>query len=382
MIFGGGNLQQYLLKNARKKKLRTIVIDPDEKAFCRGKADVFKVVGGQDFEETLNVAKEFNVNGLITTSTDKPLVMMARVAKELKLPFYSVDTAINSTDKLRMKMIFIRNRIPCALGVEIRKASDYLGNFPVIVKPRDNSGSRGVFFCDDKAELENIFDEVMSFTKKDTVLVEEFIEGREFSIESLHHHGEHIVLQFTEKTTTHFPYNVELEHKQPADLNNGMKDKIRQIISKIGISFGFENCASHTELKITSLGEIKIIETSPRLGGDFITSHLVPLSTGINMESLLLDIAVGNSISSSERVDKASMAYFFHFHPGSLNVDLKRRLKILKTIKGVVDFEFSLRDGENIPIIKNSLDRYGHIIFQAENKEKLLKMKKEILELF
>lgn len=381
LIFGGGYLQQYLINNAKDKEFFTVVIDPDENAYCKNDADVFRVVNGQDFNATLKVAEEFNVDGIITAATDKPLVMMARIGEELRLPFFSVNTALISTDKSEMKRVFLSHGIPCAKGVEIKKADDYNGAFPIIVKPRDNSGSRGVFFCKNKKELESIFQKVTSYTKKETVLVEDFIQGDEYSIETLHYGGKHTVIQFTEKTTTPFPYNVELEHKQPAKLSSGKKDEIIELINKIGNAFQFMNCASHTELKITKNGNIKIIETSPRLGGDFITSHLVPLSTGINMESLLLDIATNNSFSIPVFKNEASMAYFFNFEPGKIYETLNNKFSSLRQLNGVVDFEFSLKEGERFPMIENSLNRYGHFILQAENRDKLEDLRKKIIKL-
>lgn len=366
LIFGGGHLQQYLVANAKEKNLITIVIDPDENAFCKEKADVFRVVDGQDFDATVSIAKEFNVEGLVTSATDKPLVMMARVAKELNLPFYSIETAINSTDKLRMKEIFTANGIPCAKGIEVRNADDYYGNFPVIVKPRDNSGSRGVYFCNDKHQLKSVFDDVKNFTNKKTILIEEFVEGKEYSVESIHYGGEDKIIQITEKITTEFPYNVELGHIEPAELDEQTKNEVSNIIKKISEAFKFKNCVSHTEFKINAKG-IKVIETSPRLGGDFITSHLVPLSTGINMEKLLINIALNSPLHNlNPTISKISAIHFFNFPQGI--IQYCGDLSPINNVKGVVEFNFNLETGDTISLIKNSLDRYGYIIVQTDNR--------------
>lgn len=378
LIFGGGKLQQYLINTAKKKGLFTIVIDPDKNAYCKDKADVFRVVGGQDYDATLSVAKEFEVKGVITSATDKPLVMMARVAEQLSLPCCSVSAAIASTDKLAMKKVFLENSVPCAAGVEIVDSIDYKGDFPVIVKPRDNSGSRGVFFCRSFKELESVVSEVSRHTKKNTILVEEYIAGQEYSIESLHWHGKTKVVQITKKTTSALPYNVELEHCQPAHLPSEVKLEVEKIISKIGDAFNFANCASHTEMKITPTGDIKVIETSPRLGGDYITSHLVPLSTGISMESLLLDI-VTNELTEIPKMDsKVAKVIFFTFQPGKKCGEIGSRLHVLESLKGVVDIEFNLSPFDTFPVIKNSLDRYGHVILQANSEDEMLELSSNV----
>ncbi|WP_297647016.1 hypothetical protein [uncultured Treponema sp.] len=108
LVFGVGELQKSIIKRAQLKGLYVVGIDPCADAFCKDDVDSFEVVGGQDFEGTLDVAKKYNISAIVTAATDKPLVMMARVAKELKLPFYSVETAQCSTDKYLMKQRFVQ----------------------------------------------------------------------------------------------------------------------------------------------------------------------------------------------------------------------------------------------------------------------------------
>ncbi len=367
MVFGVGELQESIIKRAKAMGLFVVGIDPCADAVCKDEVDAFEIVGGQDYEGTLAAAKKYNISAVVTAATDKPLVMMARVAKELGLRFFSEETAVWSTDKFQMKQRFIEGGIPCAKGrliSKIEEVKDFY--FPVIVKPRDNSGSRGVIYCNSAEELEKAMNEALHYSKMDTVLVEEFIEGQEYSIESLHYDGKSEVIQFTEKTTTEFPYNVELGHKQPANLNEEQKDNIRQLISKIADCMHFENCASHTELKINERG-IFIIETSPRLGGDYITSTLVPLSTGINIEDQLLNIALNNKVDvSTGRVNKASAVCFFNFPQGVVK-DVDSAINEVCFGSNIYTFELKLNVGDMVKQISSSLDRYGQFVVFGEN---------------
>lgn len=378
LVFGVGILQGSLIRRAQDMGLFVVGIDPCGEAYCRDVVDVFEVVGGQDFEGTMAVAKKYNVSAVVTTATDKPLVMMARVAKELGLRFFSEETAIVSTDKFLMKERFMANGIPCAKGKVIsteKDASDMV--FPVIVKPRDNSGSRGVKLCNNLQELEETIQEALDNSKKDTVLVEEFIEGREFSIEALHYDGKSEVIQFTEKKTTPFPYNVELGHIQPANISEEQKNQIRRIISLIGSALNFEYCPSHTELKINDRG-IFIIETSPRLGGDYITSLLTPLSTGINMEDQLLHIALGEHVDVTiGRIDRAAGVRFFDLPLGvvkSIHLDADKFL----SNSNIVDFSLDVKKGDRIKPITSSLNRYGQVIVKEDTFEDVRNMLDEI----
>ena len=370
LIFGVGELQKSIINRAKLMGLYTIGIDPFEDAVCKKEVDVFEVIGGQDYEGTLAVARKYNVAAVVTAATDKPLVMMARIAKELGLRFYSEETAIWSTDKYQMKQRFMEGGIPCARGRVIKSATEVLDlDFPLILKPRDNSGSRGVILCRNIEELSTAMNETLQYTRMDSVLVEEFIEGSEYSIESLHYNGKSEVIQFTEKRTTPFPYNVELGHIQPANLSEEHKKEICAIIAKIGKALKFENCPSHTELKINERG-IYVIETSPRLGGDYITSTLTPLSTGINMEDQLLHIALGEPVEYIPKYSQYSGIHFFSFETNGIVKAIPDKDFVLNW-PYVIDYSFKLKVNEHINQITSSLNRYGHIILQTGNRQSI-----------
>lgn len=371
LVFGVGELQRSIIRRAKLKGLFTIGIDPCADAVCKDEVDAFEIVGGQDFEGTCAVVEKYGVDAIVTAATDKPLVMMARVAEKYGFPFYSVETAQWSTDKYQMKQRFLEGGVPCARGrliAKVEEADDLY--YPLIVKPRDNSGSRGVKLCRNKEELQEAMQEALQYSHLDTVLVEEYIEGQEYSIEGLHYEGKSEVIQFTEKTTTEFPYNVELAHKQPANLTENQKNDIRELVSKIANCMHFENCLSHTELKINERG-IFIIETSPRLGGDYITSTLVPLSTGINMEDLLLHIALGEKVDTQTgRVEKASGVCFFCLPEGIVK-KIDPQINDVATWPGVYSFELKLKEGDEVHQITSSLNRYGEMIISADNRKGL-----------
>lgn len=371
LVFGVGELQISIITRAKAMGLFVVGIDPFEDAVAKDYCDAFEVVGGQDFIGTIDVAKKYKVSAIVTAATDKPLVMMARVAEELHLPFFSVETAEWSTDKFQMKQRFLEGGVPCARGRLIHNSEEAQDlYFPLICKPRDNSGSRGVKLCRDLTELDSCIKEALEVSKLDTVLVEEFIEGREFSIESLHYDGKSEVIQFTEKKTTEFPYNVELGHKQPANLTDDQRNQICDIISKIASCMHFDNCPSHTELKINERG-IFVIETSPRLGGDYITSTLTPLSTGINLEDQLLHIALGEPVDTTTgRVDKASAVCFFSLSEGKVKA-IDSRINEVSKWPNVHSFHLKLKAGDTVNKITSSLNRYGQFIVTSDSREEV-----------
>lgn len=367
LIFGVGPLQESIIGRAKNMGLYTVGIDPCSDAKCKDCVDAFEVVPGQDYEGHCSVVEKYGIDAIVTAATDKPLVMMARIAEKYGFPFYSVETAQWSTDKFQMKQRFMEGSVPCAKGRLVKSVSEVEDfEYPVIIKPRDNSGSRGVKLCRSKEELEASMSEAFEVSKLDTVLVEEFIEGPEYSIEGLHHDGKSEVIQFTEKKTTEFPYNVELEHIQPANISEENKQKIREIVTIIGKALNFENCPSHTELKINQRG-IYVIETSPRLGGDYITSTLTPLSTGVNVEDELLKIALGEKINPKPEAVQYSGVRFFAYEEGR-EVKHVPNSDFMNNWPYVAGFSFSLKKGDKVTRITSSLNRYGYFILTAGNQ--------------
>jgi len=178
-----------------------------------------------------------------------------------------------------MKQVFLENQIDCAFGILVSEAGE-IPKYPAIIKPLDNSGSRGVYYCSDKKDAEMHMLKAKLHTKQNKILCEEFLSGDEYSVESIHYNDFHHIVQITEKIISPFQYQVEMGHIAPAHLSEGIKKRIEEIVKRIALAFNYNHCAAHTEFKIKD-GKISVIETSPRLGGDFITSMLVPLSSGI-----------------------------------------------------------------------------------------------------
>ena len=383
MIFGGGMLQNSLIKTANNLGYYTIVIDPDPNALGKGESDEFIVVAGNDFERTFEIAKNNNIKGLVTTATDNPLLMMAEVAEKLNLAFSTKRSVNNTINKFKLKQIFVSNNIPCAKGVlanfseleEKLKQSEML--YPLIVKPIDSSGSRGVYYCSTKNELTNAYFDSVKYSNFDKVLIEEFLEGPEISIEALVQNDFLYIVQITDKTTTPFPYNVEMGHLQPSRFYRKYYDEIYQILSTAVKSLKLNDCALHPEMKITTNG-IKIVEIGPRLGGDFITSHLTPLSTGINIEEQLLKIAVGKKINIERIHNRFSAVLFFDFLQNKIS---KQKLEqiIEKVRDKISEFKIYYSEGTVLPTITNSLERHGHVVFSANSLEELLSVKERII---
>lgn len=378
LVFGGGPLQLSLIETAKKLGYYTIVIDPDDNAPGREIADIFFTVAGNDFDKTLEIAKQHNVKGIVTAATDKPILMMCRVAKELSLPFPSYDSCETVLNKAKFKKFLYENKLPHAKGISVVGEvlpETFNLQFPLITKPVTNSGSRGVIKVENQKELSTAVQETLLHSKNSKFLIEEYIEGDEISVEVLVQKAVVHIIQITDKIVSPPPYNVEMGHIQPSKYSY-LKENIKVLLQTIVNKSGLDNCALHPEMKVNN-DKITIIEIGPRLGGDFITSHLVPLSTSVNIEEQLINIALDIPVSYNIE-NKASMISYFNLPIGQKVVRNVYENEIRKIFSSIILYDMSLRIGDEIFLIKNSLDRYGHFIQFGENRDGLIILKKQI----
>lgn len=371
LVFGAGELQCSLINTIKRMGFRAVVIDPDPKAEGANLADVFISIAGDDYEGTRQIAIENNVIALVTSATDNPLPLMARLAEELGLRFPSYESVMAVLDKGRFKMLLIDNNIPCAKGksYSIDELPDYDSfEYPVIIKPNKNSGSRGVMKCINREELEAEALRVKQFCKDGKYIVEQYIEGDEISVEGLVINGKLEIIQITDKILGPPPYNVEMGHIQPSTYWP-RKAEIQDLLQRIISTSGLNHCAVHPELKINERG-IYIIEIGPRLGGDFITSDLVPLSTGIDIEQEMINTLLGKSIKLI-RDDHAAMIKYIALPEGTVVAKKFDEAYIKKSVPIVQRVKFYLNTGEIAGSVTNSLNRHGYLIASSESQSEL-----------
>ncbi len=362
LVFGAGELQCSLINTVKRMGFRAVVIDPDPKAEGAKLGDVFISIAGDDYEGTRSIALEHNVIALVTAATDNPLPLMAKLAEELGLRFPSYESVMAVLDKGRFKKLLLENNIPCAKGksFSIDELPDYDSlEYPVIIKPNKNSGSRGVVKCNNREELEAELLSVKQFCRDGMYIVEQYIEGDEISVEGLLINGKLEIIQITDKILGPPPYNVEMGHIQPSTYWP-RKAEIQDLLQRIISISGLNHCAVHPELKINDKG-INIIEIGPRLGGDFITSDLVPLSTGIDMEQEMINTLLGKRVRL-HRVEHASMIRYIALPEGTLVTKKLDVSCIKKLVLSVHKARFYLKLGEVARSVTNSLNRHGFLI--------------------
>ena len=245
--------------------------------------------------------------------------------------------------------------------------------FPLIVKPTDRSGSRGVEKVLVPVQLEEAISRARKESFEHKAIIEEFVTGREISVEAISNEGQHTILQITDKVTTGAPFFVELEHHQPSSLPENIKDRVRRVVLKALDALHVKNGASHAEFKIDEDGNIGIIEIGARMGGDCIGSDLVKISTGNNFVRMVIDVALGKKPTFAKNYKQKVAVIKFVFSKD----DYKKLEAISKKYKENLYYKSEMEDMDHE--IVDSSSRYGFYIFAFKDKDEYNKYFKGVL---
>ncbi len=375
MILGASILQLPAIKQAKAMGLDVVAVDMNPEAIGFKEDGIIKeVISTIDIPAVVEAAKRNKIDGVMTLASDMPMRSVAAVAKELGLVGISDDTALKATNKAVMRQALKDHGVPIPMFFKVSSSEEYAVaasrfHVPFIVKPADNSGSRGIYLIDnleDKRTISEAYAYSRQYSRNGDVVVEEYMRGPEVSVETLTVDGVCHVIQITDKLTTGAPHFVEMGHSQPTRLPAETVEKIRMVAIAANKAVGITNGPSHTEIIVTSDGP-KIVELGARLGGDCITTHLVPLSTGVNMVECCIKIALGEKPDIAHKFSKGSAIRYFHQHAGTIRSI--NGIEEAKAIDGVRQISIVHGVGEQITEVDSSGARMGFVIAQSDTAE-------------
>lgn len=372
MILGGGILQLPGIQQAKAMGLDVVVADMNPEAVGFAVPDVHReIVSTIDTPAVLEAARRHKIDGIMTLASDMPMRTIAVVAKELGLVGIDEQTAMNTTNKAVMRRCLYEHGVPVPKFFRIADEAALLTAYrefrgKVIIKPADNSGSRGVVQLPAAVDERTLL-EAYAYSKQSSrcgdVVLEEFMEGPEVSVESITVNGECHVVQITDKLTTGAPYFVEMGHSQPSALPADVREAIADVARRATYAVGIQNGPAHTEIMVTAEGP-KVVELGARLGGDNITTHLVPLSTGVNMVDCCIRIALGMAPDLQPKLSCGSAIRYVKNQHGVIRaID---GLDTAKQVPHVQQVSIVHGVGDTVGEIKSSVDRVGFVIAQAD----------------
>lgn len=379
MILGASILQLPAIEKAKEMGLEVIAVDmnPDAEGF-KVPGVIKEVISTIDTPAIIEAARRHRIDGIMTLATDMPMRSVASVAKEMGLTGIDEGTALRATNKAEMRKALKAYNVPVPRFFTASDESEYNEvvkqfSVPFIVKPVDSSGSRGIFEVTDITDqnmVRKAYDYCKPYSKTGDVIVEEYMSGPEVSVETLSIDGTCHVLQITDKLTTGAPHYVEMGHSQPTRHSKEIAKKISETAIAANKAIGIKNGPSHTEIIITGEGP-KIVEIGARLGGDCITTHLVPLSTGVDMVECNIRIAMGEKPDISCKYNRGSAIRYLSTENGVIkNI---KGLDAAKKTDGVVQVSIVHNVGDRVDGIKSSGDRVGFVIAQGRNAAEAIK---------
>ena len=368
-VIGASYLQIPLVKKAKDLGYEVHCFAWDKDAVCKEIADRYYPISITEKDVILEKCREIGIDGICTIASDVAAPTVAYVAERMNLNANSFESACRANNKFEMRKALDKAAVPCPkyrCVTDADKLQDTDWAFPLIVKPSDRSGSLGVTKVYSLNELKRAVEAAVEFSFKGEAMVEEFIEGREISVEFISYHGKHYPLQITDKVTTEAPHFVELEHHQPADLSGETFTEIYKITENALSAHGLTEGASHSEFRITPDGGIVVMEIGGRMGGDFIGSDLVQLSTGYDFVKGVIDVAMDSFQEPTFTTTRYSGVYF-------LCEETKDLLPIFYSHQHYPEIKICEQTDTELRNIECSADRSGYFIYQSTDKFKVKK---------
>lgn len=380
LVLAAGILQVPVIKKAREMGIYVIAADGDANAIGLKYADKAICANIIDEEEMLAIAREEKIDGVIHPCSEVSMHVMGRINEELGLSGITRQQALRATNKHLMREAFEKGNASSPKSILKESAEDAWMHFfkfdgDAILKPSRNSGSRGIAKVEKNIETKDSFikkyNEAFSESRDKSVLIEQFIEGPEFSIEIIVWNGMINVLTVTDKKTTGAPHFVELGHNQPSCFSSAEVEELKRVAIAGVKALDVNNCACHAEAKLQN-GKAYLMEIGARLGGDFISTVLTRLSTGIVMVAAAINCALGikPNLVPTEKKHGVCIRYFCP-NPGKL-----MKISNTETLNDphVYLWEIYRESGDIIPEITSSLCRSGHVIVTADTPQEAVKL--------
>lgn len=374
LVLAGGFPQIDLINKLKVRGIETILADYYSHPVARDYADKFYRISTLDVDAIRKLAVDEQVDFIITVCTDQALLTMAKVSEELFLPCYLDYTmARNVTNKSFMKQVFLKYGIPSAkfaISDAIEKINIADWQYPIIVKPVDCNSSKGVRRIDDKEQLVSAFNDAIYLSRTKTAIIEEFIAGKELSVDVYVENGQAIVLDVTtsEKIKDKDRFII-FRTWHPAQISITTYKKIQTVSQQIANAFQIKNSPMLIQM-LTDGENIFVIEFSARTGGG--VKHLsIMRRAGVDVISSVIELTLGNK--PHIEVKKPSAKYmvdeYIYCKPGVF--DHIEGFDELKKENVLVDYYVFRGKGSTFNSINNSGDRVGGFSIQSNTLEEL-----------
>jgi len=381
LVIGAGWEQYALLQTIKDEGHEIIATHPYLNAAGFTLASHYYVKESTDITAHLNIAKAHQIEAVLTDNCDYSFYTASVLAAKLGLPFAPISSAILCNDKFAqrescsvnpkvMQPVYEKVRTP----EQLKDSAEKVG-FPLILKPVDSRGTFGVTVVRDAVNLETAFYDALANSPSHTVICEQFIEGTLVTVDGFCFSNGHQALGVASRRFEEGEKPVTKEIIYPAQFSNSLSEKLltnhNEVVRLLGYSYGH----THGEYIVTAEEDIFLVECTNRGGGVYTSSVIVPSLTGINLNQILLQQALGQDSFevSSEGLDfmkKAIMLVFLDLKVGAVIKSIN--LEEVQSLPYVVRFRSIFGKNDMVEPIENCASRHAMLVIEGKSTEDVL----------
>ncbi len=361
-IIGASTGQLPLCLKAKELGIETYCFAWEKDAVCKSIVDQFYPISILEKEKISEICQDIHVNGVVSNASDITSEIAAYVAEA---------NGLNTTPYLHLIQLrdkhLVRNLCKKIEGLSTPNYYKYEGVdqkiYPCVIKPCVGAAKKGVSFVKNACDFKDAL-KYAEASDGNGIEIEEYISGKEISVESISFHGGHTVIQITDKDSSGAPHFVELGHHQPAVLPSEIKNNILKVIPQILSAIGYTNGASHIEMKYNGKG-LYLIEANLRGGGDEISNRLTAMSTGLDYLRCMIEVAL-NEFVSPVRVGTPAFAGIYYL--------CKQTSTLLSAFLSAKNKPWCVEEDISSTDLKESHSNYernGYLIYKSDHKIKL-----------
>lgn len=370
LILGAGNAQIDLIKYAKEKGFEVHGLSYSDKDSGIPLLDVFEQINITDTEKVQEYAEKNHIDYIYSVGSDIAVPTFCKVAENLGMfHFISAKTAEICCNKHMMRNAFGKSpfNLPfmyCSDIGEAKKAEFY----PLMIKPVDSQGQRGVYLVNNADELETCFSASMSHSKSGQVILEKYVSGDEVSVNAYVYNGKVIFSMLSDRESfKNLPGGIIKAHHLPSRYENTTTGQlVDELVSEAVSVLEINNGPVYFQIKIEN-GHPYLIEVTPRLDGCHMW-RLINEYSGVNLLDITMTHFLGGEISEiSYEVSDSSMHTEFFCEPPETEFDISKYENYTADIK-----EFYYRNGDKVRRMNGYMEKCGYRIFKSPKRVALI----------
>lgn len=380
MVIAGSQWQIPIVKKIKQMGYKSLVVNLYEDSPAFKYADFHEVADILDKEKCLNIAKQYHIDAVLSEECDIATPTVAYIAARLGLPSLSEEMAQLYTDKSQMREFCYKYNLPSPRFKKCRteaEAKTFIGDTfrKVIIKPLDSNSSRGVHVIHGFDELHDKFNDSLSYSHVEkAVLIEDYIEGTEFTVDGIVTPEGHKCLAISEKRHYEFNPSIANELFFTQDNENYDYELLRKTNDRfVDLSGLRTGTLTHAEYKYQD-GQFWLIEIGARGGGNLISAEIVPLVSGIDNYEFLVRSALGDDNWKLGDLHPESSAAVLRFLDSDFSDGYVKEIQgedILKDDSDIITYRFNFTVGDHIKKAENDSARIGFYIAKSDSRGNL-----------